>query len=239
MKKPFETSQSQSLSPESRRPEIKDSGKKPLRRKKRRQRRKVSSLTSGGRKAARKETQRSPIALRSRAPVKEEFTIEKQEIVEQVASNSSQDYQPEEVKEVSGQSPPSEEWSGSHESENEASPNDQEKAKFYVKMGNFTPRRLADATLPTPIRQLIFDKNPAYRVKNRATSRYGNIQMWFAIGVLVFSSMVAIMRKVTQVPESNFWQKSLDCTEGDIYCSFNDVLCSDRDEYHHCVGDES
>ncbi len=46
------------------------------------------------------------------------------------------------------------------------------------------------------------------------------------------------MRKFTKVPEANFWDKALDCAEGDIYCSFVDIYCPDRDEYHHCIGED-
>ena len=43
------------------------------------------------------------------------------------------------------------------------------------------------------------------------------------------------MRRLTKVPESNFWNKSIDCNEGDIYCSFADIYCSERNEHHQCL----
>lgn len=106
-----------------------------------------------------------------------------------------------------------------------------------MKNGIFTPRRLLNATLATPIRTIISSKNPKYKIPV-ASKRHGNAVTWFILGLLFFNSIVAILRQVTKVPESNFWDKSIDCDDGSIYCSYNDVLCSERNEYHQCTGDE-
>lgn len=183
--------------------------------------------------------QASPVKTRSKTPPP----------IEQVVEESSQEEEKKEepveaaeiVDKVVSQS---ESHSGSHQEGSlmsQESVGELEGENYFVKQGltdKFTPKRLIDATLTTPIRTLISSQNPNIKIKKAKSNRYGNTQVWFCLGVLFFSSVVSIMRKVTAVPESNFWNKQIDCTPGDIYCSYNDVYCTSRNEYHHCTDEE-
>jgi hypothetical protein len=48
---------------------------------------------------------------------------------------------------------------------------------------------------------------------------------------------MATIREGTKVPNSNFWKKSIDCDTANIYCSYQDVTCTNRDVNHHCIDD--
>ena len=60
----------------------------------------------------------------------------------------------------------------------------QEKQSYYYNMGIFTPRRLMNAALATPIRTMISSRNPKYTVaRKQDATRHGEALVWFVLGV--------------------------------------------------------
>lgn len=80
------------------------------------------------------------------------------------------------------------------------------------------------------------DKNPSLKdCQVKIKNRYGSPLAWFAFGMLMLYGTLASLKYSTLVPKANFWEKAVDCKEGDEHCSYQDVTCGTRDVYHHCT----
>ena len=117
----------------------------------------------------------------------------------------------------------------------------EERNTFYERLRTYTPRRIFHSAIATPIKNLVLQRSRTHeerlvhQVSKTAQKKKPSSLAWFSIGVLVLCFTMATFREGTKVPSSNFWQKSVDCNEGDIYCSFQDVTCTSRDKTHHCI----
>lgn len=79
---------------------------------------------------------------------------------------------------------------------------DNERNKYFIKNGTFTPRRLEDATFETPMKRLIMDKNPTLKdCQVKIKNRYGSPLAWFAFGMLMLYGTLATLKYTTLVPK--------------------------------------
>lgn len=78
---------------------------------------------------------------------------------------------------------------------------DKEREAFYVKQGTFTPWRLEEASFDTPMKRLIFEKEPGLENKVKSKNKNGSPLAWFAFGMLILYATMAFLKYSTLVPK--------------------------------------